>query len=170
MKKFQLKSEDLIQAYIDRCKEVNDDLNAIVHDNFAGALQEARNVDERVQRELRGEKLPNEPSIHEFPFLGVPYTAKNSISIKGFTFTCGTYNRKGIIADKDCTTVANMRKSGAIFLALTNVPDTTLFSDSFNYINGQTNNPYDKSRVPGGSSGGEAALIASAGSVFGVNF
>ncbi|OTF77959.1 hypothetical protein BLA29_010361, partial [Euroglyphus maynei] len=108
IKSGQLKSEDLIQAYIDRCKEVNDDLNAIVHDNFAGALQEARNVDERVQRELRGEKLPNEPSIHEFPFLGVPYTAKNSISIKGFTFTCGTYNRKGIIADKDCTTVANM--------------------------------------------------------------
>lgn len=102
--------------------------------------------------------------------MGIPYTAKNSISVKGFTFTCGTYNRKGIVADKDCTTIINMRKSGAIFLALTNVPDTTLFSDSFNYLDGQTNNPYDKSRVPGGSSGGEAALIASAGSVLGVDF
>ncbi|XP_046914902.2 fatty-acid amide hydrolase 2-A-like [Dermatophagoides farinae] len=168
IKSGQLKSEDLVQAYIDRCKKVNGDLNTIVHDNFTDALQEARNVDERVQRELRGEKLPDESSIHDYPFLGIPYTAKNSISVKGFTFTCGTYNRKGIVADKDCTTIINMRKSGAIFLALTNVPDTTLFSDSFNYLDGQTNNPYDKSRVPGGSSGGEAALIASAGSVLGI--
>ena len=167
---FKLKSVDLVQAYIDRCKQINGDLNAIVDDNFAGALQEAKLVDERVQRELRGEKSADEPSIHEYPFLGVPYSAKNSIAVKGFSFTCGAYHRKGIIADKDCTTIMNMRKSGAIFLVITNVPDTTLFSDSFNYLNGRTNNPYDKSRIPGGSSGGEAALIASAGSVFGVGF
>ncbi|XP_027199053.2 fatty-acid amide hydrolase 2-B-like [Dermatophagoides pteronyssinus] len=168
IKSGQLKSVDLVQAYIDRCKQINGDLNAIVDDNFAGALQEAQLVDERVQRELRGEKSADEPSIHEYPFLGVPYSAKNSIAVKGFAFTCGAYHRKGIIADKDCTTIMNMRKSGAIFLVITNVPDTTLFSDSFNYLNGRTNNPYDKSRIPGGSSGGEAALIASAGSVFGI--
>ncbi|CAG2181349.1 unnamed protein product, partial [Oppiella nova] len=61
-----------------------------------------------------------------------------------------------------------MRKSGAIFIAMTNIPELGMWWDSYNKLYGRTYNPYDKSRICGGSSGGEAALISAAGSVFGV--
>lgn len=165
----QIKSEDLVNAYIDRCKEIHSELNAVVDDNFDEALKQARLVDERVKRELEGNRLPGEASIHDFPFLGVPFTTKNSIAVKGKVFSGGVYARKDIKAEDDAVVIERMKKyGGAIFLAVTNVPELVMSMDSFNRINGQTNNPYDKSRIPGGSSGGEGALIGAAGSVFGV--
>ncbi|KAI2811730.1 Fatty-acid amide hydrolase 2 [Blomia tropicalis] len=165
----KLKSEDLVKAYVDRCRKINGDLNAIVDDNYEEALREAREVDERVQRELNGERQPNEPSIHEFPFLGVPFTTKNSIQVKDKTWSGGIYARKGVKGERDAFAIERMKKvGGAIFLGVTNIPELVMWMDSFNRVDGQTNNPYDQSRIPGGSSGGEGALIGAAGSVFGV--
>ena len=169
MNLFKLKSEDLVQAYIDRCNEIHSSLNALVDDNFEDALKEAREVDQRVQRELYGQKSPNEQSINVYPFLGVPFTAKNSISVKGKTFSGGCYTRKDVKGSHDAIVIDRMKKiGGAIFLGVTNIPELVMWIDSFNRINGQTNNPYDQSRICGGSSGGEGALIAAAGSVIGV--
>lgn len=166
----QLKSEDLVRAYVDRCRAINRELNAIVDENYDAALQEAKTVDERVARELRGEKLADELPIAEYPFLGVPFTTKNSIAVANLTYSGGITARRGVKAEKDATAIDRMKKlGGAIFLAVTNVPEAVMWIDGYNLVDGQTNNPYDKSRIPGGSSAGEGALIAGAGSVIGVN-
>lgn len=166
-----MKSEDVVAAYIQRCRAIHSELNAVVDDNFDEALKEAKLVDEKVRRELAGQRSRDEPSINDFPFLGVPFTTKNSIAVKGKAYSGGLYSRKDVKADEDAEAIELMKRvGGAIFLALTNVPEAVMWFDSFNPLNGQTNNPYDKSRIPGGSSGGEGALISAAGSIFGVSF
>ncbi|XP_017462490.1 PREDICTED: fatty-acid amide hydrolase 2-like, partial [Rhagoletis zephyria] len=164
-----LKSEDLVQAYVDRCRAINPLLNAIVDENYERALEEARAVDERVARELRREKRPEELSVAEYPFLGVPFTTKNSIAVAGLTYSGGITARRGVTAERDAVAIDRMKKlGGAIFLGVTNVPEAVMWLDGFNLVDGQTNNPYDQSRIPGGSSAGEGAIIAGAGSVIGV--
>ena len=68
----------------------------------------------------------------------------------------------------DATVVARMRSAGAILLGVTNVPEFACWFESDNLVYGRTNNPYDVSRTPGGSSGGEAAIIAAGGSPLGL--
>ncbi len=159
-----------MQAYVDRCRAINPLLNAIVDENYERALEEARAVDERVARELRGEKRPEELSVAEYPFLGVPFTTKNSIAVAGLTYSGGITARRGVTAERDAVAIDRMKKlGGAIFLGVTNVPEAVMWLDGFNLVDGQTNNPYDQSRIPGGSSAGEGAIIAGAGSVIGVS-
>ena len=98
----------------------------------------------------------------------MPFTCKDSIAIKGLAWTAGVKIRKGIKADKDAIVISNMRKSGAIPLCLTNTPELVLWYDSDNKLYGRTNNPYDLSRIVGGSSGGEGCLISAAGSLVGI--
>lgn len=149
---------------------MNPDLNAMIDDNFEEALKEAKLVDERVQRELGGNRKPGEKSIQEYPFLGVPFTAKDSIGVKGKSLTGGLAVRKDVKAEMDCEAVKRMKEiGGAIFLGVTNVPELLLSGSCFNRVYGQTNNPYDKSRVPGGSSGGEGSLLGAGASVIGVS-
>lgn len=164
----QLKSQDVIRAYIDRIKSIQPEINAVVQENFANAIQEAIEIDKRVEEELARGQVKHGVSITSLPFIGVPFTTKDSIGVKGIQQTSGLYHRKGIIAQYDSVSVSNMKKAGAIFIALTNVPELVMWWDSYNVIFGKTNNPYDKSRIVGGSSGGEAALITAAGSVIGI--
>ena len=166
-----MKSEDLIRSYIDRCRAVNPHINAIIQDNFENAINEAKQVDLRVQQELEGNgPIDESMSIHSQPFLGIPFTTKDSLAVKDMYWTAGLYARKGITAPKDADVIDLMKKSGAIFIAMTNVPELVMWWDTYNKVYGRTYNPYDKSRICGGSSGGEGALIASAGSVIGVSF
>lgn len=165
----QLKSETLVKAYIDRIKTVQPYINAMVDQRFAEAVLEAIEVDKRVQHELFGNDplIPNH-SIHDQPLLGIPFSCKDHISVEGMAFDSGLESRKGVKASTNSKAVQLLRQSGAIPLVLTNVPEITMWWDTFNKIYGQTNNPYDLSRIPGGSSGGEAALISAAGSLIGV--
>ncbi|CAG2181513.1 unnamed protein product, partial [Oppiella nova] len=102
------------------------------------------------------------------PLLGVPFSVKECIALKDMSFTAGLYSRKGTKAEQDSQVILNLRDAGAIPIGVTNIPEFLLWWDSYNKIYGRTNNPYDKSRISGGSSGGEAALIAAAGSVIGI--
>ena len=86
----------------------------------------------------------------------------------GIITTSGTLGRKNHIPDRDASTVALMRRAGAVILGKTNVPELCLAFESDNLIFGRTNNPHDVSCTSGGSSGGEAALIAAYGSPFGL--
>ncbi|CAG2102359.1 unnamed protein product [Medioppia subpectinata] len=162
IKSRKITSEEVVRAYIDRCRSVQPHINAIIQDNYDEALKEAKQVDRRVREAAVGQSFESQP------FLGVPFSCKDSIAIKDFLWTSGLYTRKGITADADSHVIALMRKSGAIFIALTNIPELGMWWDSYNKLYGRTYNPYDKSRISGGSSGGEAALISAAGSVFGV--
>jgi amidase len=154
----KLSSLELIEAHLDRIAAVNPSLNAVTELLGDRALAEARSADQSQARgEIRG------------PLHGVPFSIKDSIELEGTVCTAGTVGRSGAPASpEDATLVARLRKAGAIPIARTNLPDLLFAFESDNLLFGRTNNPYDASRTCGGSSGGEAALIAACGSPMGL--
>jgi amidase len=137
---------------------VNPRINAVVELFAERALSEARNADDA---RARGENVG--------PLRGVPFSVKDSLELEGTVCTAGTLGRRGAAASaEDATLVARLRRAGAIPIAKTNLPDLLFAFESDNLLFGATNNPYDLTRTSGGSSGGEAALIASCGSPFGL--
>ena len=146
-----LSSEEVVRTYLDRIAEVNGKLNAIVQLRRDAAIAEARAAD-LVPRAKRGR-------LH-----GVPVTIKDSLDTAGIISTGGTKGRAAYVPANDATVVARLRAAGAIVLGKSNTPDLTLAFETTNLIYGRTNNPYDVSRTPGGSSGGAAAIIAAGGS------
>ncbi|TKR92145.1 hypothetical protein L596_006856 [Steinernema carpocapsae] len=148
----ELKSVDLVNAYICRIKEVNCILNALISDCFQEALKEAAKVDQFMESvdknsdEVR--KLEKEK-----PLFGIPFTIKDSMDVKGREITIGMPIRQGLISKEDADVVKNTRESGGILLGITNVPECLMSYETHNPIFGVTNNPYDTRRSPGGSSG-----------------
>lgn len=154
----EISSSDLVEAHLRRIEEVNPALNAVVEVLREPALRAARESD---QRRAAGTLLS--------PIDGVPFSIKDSIEVAGTVCTAGTLGRRDAPAStEDATLVARLRAAGAIPMARTNLPDLLFAFESDNLIHGRTNNPYDLSRTSGGSSGGEAALIAACGSPFGL--
>ena len=150
-------SHEVVEAYIHRIEAVNPQLNAVVQLTAEAALTQAREADVALARgEIKG------------PLHGVPITIKDSFDTEGVISTAGTKGRASYVPQQDATAVARMRASGAIVLGKTNLPELSLAYESNNLIYGRTNNPYDLSRTPGGSSGGESAIIAAGGSPLGL--
>jgi len=139
---------EVVQAHLDRIEAVNPKVNAIVTvaDDAVGAAKAA----ERAV--LQGHELG--------PLHGVPFTVKDSIDTAGVLTQRGSLIFKGRIPDTDATSVARMKKAGAILLAKTNLPEFSYSFESDNLLSGRSNNPWDLQRTPGGSSGGESAAIA----------
>uniref|UniRef100_A0A914YEI4 Amidase domain-containing protein n=1 Tax=Panagrolaimus superbus TaxID=310955 RepID=A0A914YEI4_9BILA len=163
----QLTSSELISAYISRIRIINPVINAVVEDNFEGAQKAAADVDvylDQLDKNSDEYKKLSETK----PLLGVPFTIKDTYSVKGFRCTAGIYARRNVVADYDSDVVKNLKEAGAIHLAITNVPEAAFWFECNNRIYGRTKNPYDTRRIAGGSSGGEGAIIAAAGSVIGV--
>lgn len=158
-------SEEVVESFIARIKRLNPIINAVVEDRFKQALAEAREIDRKIADARDGE---GDKAILKLPLVGVPLSVKETISVDGHSFTGGLLGRKFIKAPKNADSVDLLIKAGMIPIALTNIPEMAMWWDSSNPVYGRTNNPYDLSRIPGGSSGGEAALIASAGSVVGI--
>lgn len=156
-------SERLVSGYTSRINSINPILNAIIDGPFEEALIDARQIDKRI---ANGEITANEFAAK--PFLGVPFTTKDSTAIKGKLHTLGIVSRKNAIAEHDAECVRLMKKAGAIILASSSVPEMNMWQETRNNIIGQTNNPYDTRRTVGGSTGGEGALIAACGSAFGL--
>ena len=98
------------------------------------------------------------------PLHGVPITLKDSIDTEGVVTTGGTKGRADFVPEQDSTVAARLRAAGAILLGKTNTPELTLAGETANLVYGRTNNPYDVTRMPGGSSGGAGAIIAAGGS------
>jgi amidase len=100
---------------------------------------------------------------------GVPFSVKDAIEVTGTRCTAGTWGRRNAGASThDALLVKMLRDAGAAPIAKTNLPDMLFAFESDNVIFGRTNNPYDLTRTAGGSSGGEAALIAACGSPWGL--
>lgn len=150
---------DVVAAAIDRIATVNPALNAVVDSRFEAAREEARRAEQRLQAK-DDRALP--------PLFGVPCTIKEFIAVQGMSHTAGVPARKGTSADRDAPCVANLRRAGAIVLGVTNGPEGGLWAETNNPIYGRTHNPHDVLRTPGGSSGGEAAIIAAGGSPCGL--
>jgi aspartyl-tRNA(Asn)/glutamyl-tRNA(Gln) amidotransferase subunit A len=147
---------EVVQAHLDRIEAVNPKINAIVS-VAEGALEAARAAEAAV---LAGEKLG--------PLHGVPFTVKDSIDTAGVLTQRGSPIFRGRIPDTDATSVARMKKAGGILLAKTNLPEFSYWIESDNLLSGRSNNPWDVTRTPGGSSGGESAAIAAGMSSIGL--
>lgn len=144
---------EVVEAHLARIDEVNGALNAVVQLCAERALDEARAADSAA---ARGESLG---ALH-----GVPITLKDSLDTEGVVTTGGTSGRAGFVPDADATVTARLRGAGAILLGKTNTPELTMAGETDNIVYGRTNNPFDVSRTPGGSSGGAAAIICAGGS------
>ena len=165
----KLSAEDVMRSYIKRILDINPIINAVVDERFEDAIEDAIKVDERVERELNGEKPPSgTPSIHDQLLLGVPFSCKDSFAIKDMVFAGGLVQRKHVKAAEDAVCISNMRKAGAIPVTIDNVPVALMWWTAENKAFGRTNNPYDLSRISGGSGGGSCALVSSAGAILAV--
>ena len=153
----EVSSVEVVNAYLERIDVVNPKLNAIVQLTTETALEQARESDAAIVRgEIRG------------PLHGVPITIKDSLDTVGVITTGGTKCRSSYVPKKDATVVKRLRSAGAILLGKTNILEICLSPETDNLIYGRTNNPYNLSHTPGGSSGGEAAIIAAGGSPLGI--
>jgi fatty acid amide hydrolase 2 len=149
----------VVEAHINQIERVNPTINAVVKTRFEQAREEARHADEEI-KSLPPEKLP--------PYHGVPCTIKECFALTGMPNSSGVLARKGIIAEKDATAVARLRKAGAIPLGVTNISELCMWIESSNPVYGRSNNPYNPRRIVGGSSGGEGAIIGAGGSPLGL--
>src|SRR6185295_5411482 len=94
------------------------------------------------------------------PLHGLPMTIKDSLETAGLLTTCGSPTLERHVPDVDATAVARLRAAGAVIFGKTNTPTFAMDIQTYNPLFGTTNNPWDKSRTPGGSSGGSAAAVA----------
>jgi len=146
----EVSSLEVVEAHLQRIEDVNPRLNAVVQLAAERALDDARAADAAL---IRGE---NVGQLH-----GVPFTVKDWIETEGLICAAGHASRADFVPMRDATVVARMRAAGGILLGKTNVVVT-------NEVYGRTNNPYDFERTPGGSTSGEAAIIAAGGSTLGL--
>ena len=141
---------EAVESNLKRLKDVNPNINAVVDILDEDALCTADRLDNSV---LESQDVG--------PLHGVPITIKINIDYAGRPTTNGVVAFKDMIAPEDSITVESFRKAGAIIIGRTNVPafSTRFFTD--NALHGQTLNPWDPKKTPGGSSGGAAAAVAS---------
>jgi aspartyl-tRNA(Asn)/glutamyl-tRNA(Gln) amidotransferase subunit A len=145
-----------VQAHLDRIETVDPKINAIV--TLADdALKAAKAAEKAV---VAGDELG--------PLHGVPFTVKDSIDTAGVATLRGSPIFKGRVPETDATSVARMKKAGGILLAKTNLPEFSYWIEGDNLLSGRSNNPWDLTRTPGGSSGGESAAIAAGMSPLGL--
>lgn len=150
-------TQEVVEAHIKQIEAVNPQLNAVVIPLFEEARAQAVAADE-AQR--RGEPLG--------PLHGVPLTIKEQYRVKGTQTTLGATHQTGKVYDSEGPLVRKLRQAGAIILGKTNVLQTLMGWESDNRVYGRTNNPWNLERSPGGSSGGESAIIAARGSPLGL--
>ncbi|CAB3234072.1 unnamed protein product [Arctia plantaginis] len=160
----EITSVEVLEACIRRIKDTNSALNFFVQDRYELALKEAQAADELVRS---GSKTTAQLE-EEKPFLGVPFTTKDCIGVEGLQQTSGVVHRKDYVCDKDSEVIMLLREKGAIIIGLTNVPELCMWWETHNHIHGKTKNPYNTTRIVGGSSGGEGCCQAVGGSVFGI--
>jgi Asp-tRNA(Asn)/Glu-tRNA(Gln) amidotransferase A subunit family amidase len=148
---------EIADAHLAKIERLNPRLNAFVHVDEERVRREARNAEVAV---MTGKSLG---SLH-----GVPISIKSSLDVAGLRCEAGTRLRVGHIVTQDAPLVARLRQAGAIVLGVTNTPELLMAWETDNLLYGRTNSPWDLERTPGGSSGGEAAAIASGMSAGGV--
>jgi amidase len=145
----RISSVELLDAYLDRVDRLNPGINAIVVDDRAAARRQARAADRAL---AKGTPIG--------PLHGLPMTVKESFTLTGQPTTWGFAELADNVATSDAVVVQRLRAAGAVIFGKTNVPVSLADFQSYNPVYGTTNNPWDSTRVPGGSSGGSAAATA----------
>ena len=142
-------SEELTKEYLGIIKEKNDEIHAFLDVFEKEAILEAKKADERIKK--------GEIDI----LTGIPCAIKDNILIKGRKCTAGSRMLENYIASYDASVISKLKEQGVVFLGKTNMDEFAMGSSTENSYFGATKNPYDTERVPGGSSGGSAAALAS---------
>ncbi|HET7095467.1 MAG TPA: amidase family protein, partial [Thermomicrobiales bacterium] len=142
-------SRELLEAHLRRVERHNPALNAVVTLDAERALAAATNADAAIAR--------GEPTG---PLHGLPVTVKDSLETAGLRTTSGAPSLADHVPARDAEAVARLRAAGAIVFGKTNLPTFAGDAQTYNDLFGVTNNPWDLTRTPGGSSGGSAAAIA----------
>jgi Asp-tRNA(Asn)/Glu-tRNA(Gln) amidotransferase A subunit family amidase len=136
---------ELAEEFIREIERLNPTLNALIDFDPDRVRDQARTL---TATNARG------------PLHGLPVTVKSSISTAGYRCEIGSTLNQGHIPQEDAPVVARLRAAGAIILGTTNCPENLMAYETDNLLYGRTNNPWDLTRNPGGSSGGESAAIA----------
>jgi amidase len=139
---------ELLDHFIARVERLDGKTNAVVVRDFDRARKRARALDRKKKTDGKG------------ALFGVPMTVKESFDIAGLPTTWGVPHLNHTIAKEDALAVQRLNAAGAVVFGKTNVPLALADWQSYNAIYGTTNNPWDATRVPGGSSGGAAAALA----------
>ena len=148
IRKRKIGCAELLDHYLARVGKYNKQLNAIVVTDIPAAKKRARAADRALARgEVWG------------PFHGVPMTVKEALDVKGLPTTFGLSEFKDTAAKTNALAVDRWQNAGAVIFGKTNVPPWLADSQSANPVYGTTNNPWDMTRTPGGSSGGSSAAV-----------
>lgn len=143
-------SVELTEAHLAQIEKVDSKVHAFLHVDRENALAQARDVDAKRKS---GEKLS--------ALAGVPLALKDVLAQKGVPTTCGSKMLEGWRPPYDSTVVAKLKQSGVVILGKTNMDEFAMGSSTENSAYGPTHNPWDLTRIPGGSGGGSAAALAS---------
>lgn len=146
----ELTSEALTQACLERIATLNGELNVFLHLDADGALAQAREID---RRRAAGESLG--------PLAGVPIGVKDNFCTADQPTTCGSRMLEGWVPPYDATVVTKLRAAGLVIVGKTNMDEFAMGSSTETSAFGPTRNPWDLTRIPGGSGGGSAAAVAS---------
>lgn len=138
---------ELLKLHLERVEKHNPALNVVVALDREGALEAARIADNLPRSDL--------PPLH-----GLPMTIKDTYEVAGMSATCGLPLLADHRPQRDAEAVARLKGAGAVVFGKTNVPPGAFDWQSYNPIYGTSNNPWDASRTPGGSSGGAAGALA----------
>ncbi|KAJ9301431.1 hypothetical protein DTO271G3_1566 [Paecilomyces variotii] len=157
LKKGQFTAEEVTLAYIKRATVAHQLTNALTEVLFEDALKDARALDAKFKEtgKLKG------------PLHGVPITLKDQFDVKGYDSTIGYVGRSFKPAKEDAVLVQILRNLGAVIIAKTNLPQSIMWCETDNPLWGLTVNPRNPEFTPGGSTGGESALLALHGSILG---
>lgn len=170
----QITSTDIVRASLTLRDQVNPFINAIIeerkHDrecrgdekDFAAqmALREAHAMDEAIQEAIKESGNHASSFFIDKPFAGVPLLMKESYQVLHRSYTFGLDCCRYQIGQYDAPLVQRVKALGFIIIGITNTSEACMWAESYNPVHGRTNNPWDLSRTPGGSSGGSAAATA----------
>jgi len=148
---------EFIEAHLNRIQQIQPQLNPFVHIDAESARARAREAESRL---ARGEALR--------PLEGIPLTVKSVLDVAGWPCPAGSLLRKDYTPHSNATVVSRLEEAGAILLGNTNTPEFLMAYETNNRLSGKTSNPWNPAYSAGGSSGGEAAAIASGCSLAGV--
>lgn len=153
----EMTSFELTQQCIDRIKEVDPEVNAVVIPLFEQALEAARRMDELAAEDK-----------YLGPLHGVPISVKECFFVADTDSCLGVDGLTNRPSEEDGRMVQRLKEAGAVVLGKTNIPQMMLWHECVNPVYGRTVNPWNTERTPGGSSGGEAAILAAGGSYLGL--
>lgn len=145
IKSEEIKPTEVVEAFLERIKELNPKINAFVTIN-ENAVKEAKELEKECEKDK--------------PLYGLPVAVKDNVDTKGIRTTYGSKLYENYVPEEDAVIVERLKRAGAIVIGKTNVPELALLPITDNTLFGATKNPWDLSKTPGGSSGGSAAAVA----------